>query len=139
MAVSAPSEPRPPLVFVVDGDGAVRRSLWFALGIEGFQVDTFADAETFLKLAECRPGACIVVDYRLKGMSGLELIQSMRRRDCPIPAILTVTNPSPALARQAEAAGVALVEKPLLGPALLDRIREALAGDLPPDDPRAPA
>lgn len=139
MAVSAHSEPRPPVVFVVDGDGAVRRSLRFALGIEGFQVDTFADAEAFLKVGECRPDACVVVDYRLKGMSGLELIQSMRRRDCPMPAILTVTNPSPALARQTEAAGVALVEKPLLGPALLDRIREALAGSLPPAGPDAPA
>lgn len=129
MAVSAISEPQPQgLVFVVDGDGAVRRSLRFALGIEGLAVETFADAETFLGLGECRPDACLVVDYHLKGMNGIDLIAALRRRECGMPAILTVTNPSPALARQAAAAGVALVEKPLLSSGLLDRIREALAG-----------
>lgn len=137
MAVSALPEPQPHgLVFVVDSDGAVRRSLRFALGIEGFSVETFADAETFLGLAECRSDACIVVDYHLKGMNGVELIETMRRRHWPMPAILTVTNPSPALSRQANAASVALVEKPLLGSALLDRIREAFAGDKSrPSDP----
>ncbi|WEK48796.1 MAG: response regulator [Candidatus Kaistia colombiensis] len=132
MAAPAVSDPPPHgLVFVVDGDGAVRRSLRFALGIDGFAVETFGDAETFLRLAECRPDACVVVDYHLKGMNGVELIETVWRRGCRMPAILTVTNPSPALIRRAAAAGVALVEKPLLGSALLDRIREALAGVAP--------
>jgi two-component system response regulator FixJ len=129
MAVPTTHDPQPHgLVFIVDSDGAVRRSLRFALGIDGFSVETFGDAETFLRMADPRSGACIVVDYNLKGMNGVELIETLRKLGCPIPAILTVTNPSPALVRRVAAAGVALVEKPLLGSALLDSIREAFAG-----------
>ena len=123
------------LVFVVDGDGAVRRSLRFALGIEGFAVETFADAETFLDRDEIHSQACIVVDYHLKGMNGVALIEDLRQRDYRMPAILTVTNPSPALMRQAAAAGIALVEKPLLGNALLDQIRAAFASSTPVSGP----
>jgi len=126
MAVPAAHDPEHGLVFVVDGDGAVRRSLRFALGIDGFAVETFADAETFLRLADVRPRACLVVDYHLQGMNGIELIERLRSRDCRMPAVLTVTNPTPALVRKVAAVGVGLVEKPLLGSALLDRIHEAL-------------
>ena len=139
MAVPTAHDPQQHgLVFIVDSDGAVRRSLRFALGIDGFSVETFGDAETFLKMADPRSGACIVVDYNLKGMNGVELIETLRRLDCPIPAILTVTNPSPALARRVATAGIALVEKPLLGSALLDSIRDAFVGRSPLPDGRAP-
>jgi two-component system response regulator FixJ len=139
MAVSvAPDPQQHNLVFVVDSDGAVRRSLRFALGIDGFSVETFGDAETFLRMTEPRSGACIVVDYNLKGMNGVELIETLRRLDCPIPAILTATNPSPALVRRVATTGIALVEKPLLGSALLDSIRDAFVGRSPLPDGRAP-
>lgn len=126
MAVPAAHDPEHGLVFVVDGDGAVRRSLRFALGIDGFAVETFADAETFLKQAEFQPHSCLVVDYHLRGMNGMELVERLRSREWAMPAVLTVTNPTPALVRRVASFGVGLVEKPLLGSALLDRIHEAL-------------
>jgi two-component system response regulator FixJ len=127
MSVLAALDPEPGLVFVVDGDAAVRRSLRFALGIDGFRVETYSDAESFLRFAERAERACLVVDHHLADMTGVDLIERLRARDWTIPFILTVTNPSPALVRRVTAAGIALVEKPLLGNALLDQIRQAFA------------
>jgi len=128
MSVIAAHDPVPGPVFIVEGDGALRRSLQFALGIDGYRVEAYADAEAFLaRSGSAAPAACLVVDYHLPGMNGIELIERLKADGSTMPAILIVTNPSPGLARRAAGAGIALVEKPLLGTALLDRIREALA------------
>ncbi|ODT21536.1 MAG: hypothetical protein ABS35_16985 [Kaistia sp. SCN 65-12] len=128
MSVTAAPDPGHGPVFIVDADGALRRALQFALGIDGYRVETWADAESFLAApGEGGVQACLVVDYHLPGMNGIELIERLEARGAAMPAILIVTNPSPGLARRAAAAGIALVEKPLLGTALLDQIRDALA------------
>jgi two-component system response regulator FixJ len=128
MSVLAANDPGYGPVFIVEGDGALRRSLQFALGIDGYRVEAYADAETFLAAAGgAAAGSCLVVDYHLPGINGIELIERLEARGSALPAILIVTNPSPGLARRAAAAGIALVEKPLLGTALLDQIRDALA------------
>lgn len=127
MSVFRAQDPEQAVVFVVDGDAAVRRSLRFALDIDGFAVETYPDAETFLKLAERPAIACLVVDYHLSGMSGVALIEHLRGLGSAMPAILTVTNPSAALVGRVKRAGVALVEKPLLSTSLLDCIRDAFA------------
>jgi two-component system response regulator FixJ len=114
-------------VFIVEGDIALRRSLQFALGIDGYRVEAYADAGAFLAVAEGAGAACLVVDYHLPDMNGIELIEQLKAAGSIMPAILIVTNPSPGLARRAAAAGVALVEKPLLGTALVDHIRDALS------------
>lgn len=128
MSVSAASDPGLGPIFIVDGDGALRRSLQFALDIDGYRVETWADAEAFLAtVGSPAADACLIVDYHLPGMNGMELIEALQQAGSTTPVILIVTNPSPGLARRAAGAGVALVEKPLLGTALLDQIREALA------------
>lgn len=128
MSVSAAPDPAQGPVFIVDGDGALRRSLKFALGIDGYHVETYASAEAFLATVKApETDACLVVDYHLPGMNGIELIEQLASRGAAMPAILIVTNPSPGLARRTARAGAALVEKPLLGTALLDQIRDALA------------
>ena len=58
-------------------------------------------------------------------MTGMELIASLRGRNVLAPAILTIGNPSAALAGRAALAGVAVVEKPLLGNTLAEQIRAA--------------
>ncbi|BCP53691.1 hypothetical protein K32_23080 [Kaistia sp. 32K] len=115
------------MVYIVDGDAAVRRSLRFALGIDGFTVRTDANAGSFLRRDDIPAHACLVVDHHLVDMSGLDLIERLRLRGWTMPVILTVTNPSSALVRRAASSGIALVEKPLLGTALLDHIRAALS------------
>jgi FixJ family two-component response regulator len=67
-----------------------------------------------------------VVDQKMPGMSGLELIGKLREHNIAAPAILIISQPSAALSMRAATARVPIVEKPLLGNALLDRIQEAL-------------
>jgi FixJ family two-component response regulator len=58
-------------------------------------------------------------------MTGLELIDALRRRHISTPAILIISHPNDAVTVRAVKARVAIVEKPLLSNALLERIREA--------------
>ena len=123
------------VVVVIDNDPAVRASLRFALEIEGFAVQVFATSDELLAHATLPAGACLVVDYLLPTMNGLELVAALRARGVDSPAILITSDPSAHLRREAAAAGLTLVEKPLLGNGLADAIRSALAGSRP--SPRA--
>jgi two-component system response regulator FixJ len=115
-------------VFIVEPDSALRRSLNFSLGIDGYRVETYQDAEAFLAAAhDVTQGSCLVVDYRLPDMDGIQLIERLRASGSNLPAILIVTNPSADLARRVAEADIALVEKPLLGTTLLDAIGDVLS------------
>jgi two-component system response regulator FixJ len=121
--------PGKPVVVIVDDDPAVRNSLAFLLQTEGFSVRSYASgAELLNELPFGRTG-CIVVDYKLPGMNGLDLVAELRRRELAAPAILITTHPSVAVRAQAAARGIPLVEKPLLGDALFLEIRAACAGN----------
>jgi FixJ family two-component response regulator len=109
-------------VFVVDDDLAVLNSLKFALEIEGFPVRIFAAPEDILATGEKLRRGCLVIDYNLPTMNGLALLDRLRDRGISIPAILITSDAGPTLRRQAASAGVAIVEKPLLGGALTDAI-----------------
>lgn len=116
-----------PVVVVVDDDLALRSSLKFALELEGFSVRTYADASALLD--DGLPAAgCLVIDQKLPGMSGLELLHHLRLRHVLLPVILITTHPTRALLAQAAMAGVRVIEKPLLTNALTDGIREAMLG-----------
>lgn len=124
MLPSVPPE-RPPrlgLVVVVDDDPAVRNSLKFALEIEGYRVRLFRSGADLLDLADLPTASCVVVDYNLKGENGLDVIATLRGRNYATPAVLITSNPTPFLQQRAAAAGVPIVEKPLLGNALVDAI-----------------
>jgi FixJ family two-component response regulator len=116
------------VMLVVDDDSAVRNSLRFILEVEGFQVRVYSSAEELLNEASLPDPSCLVVDYHMPGMNGLELVAQLRGRDVLIPAILITPAPSDNLRNRAAAAGVPIVEKPLLGSRLLDSIRMAFDG-----------
>jgi FixJ family two-component response regulator len=67
-----------------------------------------------------------VLDERLSGMSGLQALAALRKRAVTLPAILITSHPQPQLRNAAKAASVPIVEKPLIGDALLTAIRIAL-------------
>ena len=116
------------VMLVVDDDSAVRNSLKFILEVEGFQVRIFSSAEELLNEDSLPDASCLVVDYYMPGMNGLELVAHLRDRNVLIPAILITPAPSENLRNRAAAAGVPIVEKPLLGSRLLDSIRMAFDG-----------
>jgi FixJ family two-component response regulator len=115
------------IVIVVDDDRAVRNSLKFSLEIEGFSVRTYACGGDLLSASTPLTCACLVVDQNMPGMTGLELIARLRDRHISAPAILITTHPSAALAARAACANIRIVEKPLLGNTLVDRIHDACA------------
>lgn len=126
----SPAPPRPvaTALVLVDDDPALLHALGFAFETEGYEVRAFADAEALLASPEAHRGpVCFVFDQRLPGMSGLALLAELRAKNVTAPAILITSNPPPAVRREARAAGVDIVEKPLLDGVLAARIREALA------------
>ena len=116
-----------PIVIVVDDDAAVRGSLKFALEIEGFAVRTYPKGDDLLgdlRLGDC---ACFIIDQRLPGMNGLDVVAELRKERIAAPVILITSHPTNIVQERAARAGVPIVEKPLLGNALIDRIRDAIA------------
>ena len=121
--------PPRPTVLLIDDDPAVRSSLKFALEVEGFAVRAYPTGSDLLNDEDMPESGCLVADYHLPGMNGLDLLARLRDRKVSLPAILITTAPSAAVRRRAASAGVRLVEKPLLSDALFQGIRAAL-GDI---------
>ena len=129
MATHSEIAPLDPVVLVVDDDPAVRNSLKFSLQIEGFSVRAYASGSELLSDPDLPHHGCLVVDLKMPGMTGLDLVASLRERQVALPAILITTNPTAVVRRRAADAGVPVIEKPLLGDALSRGIHDALARD----------
>jgi len=113
-------------VLIVDDDPAVRGSLEFSLKIEGYNVKTYACGADVLDDPDLARSGCLIIDYHLRDMTGLDLLAGLRRRKCNLPAILITSNPSNLLRARATTSGVVMIEKPLLSEALFEGIRTAL-------------
>lgn len=115
-------------VIVVDDDAAVRDSLKFALELEGLDVRIYPGAEEVLAESDWPSHGCLVVDYYMPLMNGVELVDQLRGRRVDLPAILITTKASNAVRSRAACSGFRQVlEKPLEDGALLDSIHSALA------------
>jgi two-component system response regulator FixJ len=114
------------VVIIIDDDLAVRSSLKFSLEIEGLTVRSYATGAELLSAGDLALCSCLVVDQNMPGMNGLDLITLLRARHVATPAILITSHPSPSLRERAHKVGVPIVEKPLLGNALLDKIRDVV-------------
>jgi two-component system response regulator FixJ len=116
-------------IVLVDDDPGVRGALAFAFETEGICIKAFESAEAMLA-APPIAAACYVIDQRLPGMSGLDLVANLRAQDVQAPAILITSHPDARVRAKAHAAGVEIVEKPLLGEVLANRVRAYAGGAL---------
>jgi len=112
------------VVAVVDDDAAVCNSLKFVLELEGFSVRTYASGAELLRAGDIGACDCFVVDERMPGMNGLEVIAEIRDRNLSAPAILIISQPSLRVSARAANSHVPIVEKPFLGNTLVEKIRE---------------
>lgn len=119
-----------PTVFVVDDDEHARKSVCALVRSMGIPAEPFASAEEFLdKYAEDRPG-CLVTDYRMLGMNGLELHEELVRRQVLLPFIVLTGHARTSLAVRAMRSGaVTMLDKPYADDDLWVAIRQALAVD----------
>jgi FixJ family two-component response regulator len=120
------------IVGIVDDDPAVRNSLKFSLELEGFSVGVYASAADLLRVQDLSRFNCLVIDYNMPGMNGLDLVVRLRELRVAAPIILITSGPPKAVVDRANRAMVHIVEKPLLGNTLLDTIQEAVAPKAPP-------
>jgi two-component system, LuxR family, response regulator FixJ len=122
--------PHQPTVFVVDDDEAMRNSLQWLIESLDLTVQTFKSGREFLhRYDPARPG-CLVLDVRMRGMSGLELQDRLRKSDIHIPIIiLTGHGDVPMAVRAIKAGAVEFLQKPVSDQLLLDHIQRALERD----------
>jgi len=121
------SECNGPVVSIVDDDASLRRSVGNLLSSVGFRVETFVSAEEFLSSIHRENIGCLVLDLRMAGMSGLDLLRHLAAVGSPIPVvILTGHGDDEARERSLHAGAVAFLKKPFQGDALLDAVRTAL-------------
>jgi FixJ family two-component response regulator len=117
-----------PLVSVVDDDVSIRKSLDRLIRSVGLEVRAYASAEEFLNATHPRKADCLILDVRLPGMSGIELLHHLIARNCKVPVIFITAHGSDEVAR-AEAASdqtVAYLIKPFNADELLDAVDRTL-------------
>ena len=121
---------KPPTVFVIDDDEAVRTSLRLLLKSVGLPVETFASAQEFLDQYDEDRAGCLVLDIRMPGISGLELQQHLNERNSIMPIVFITGHGDVPMAVEAMQAGaVDFIQKPFRDQDLIDRINRALDKD----------
>jgi FixJ family two-component response regulator len=118
------------IVFVVDDDEPMRKSLQNLIGSVGLRVEAFASAPEFLRSKLTDVPGCLVLDVRLPGLSGLDLQKRMVEAGIEIPIIfITGHGDIPMTVRAMKAGAVEFLTKPFRDQDLLDAIQQALDRD----------
>jgi FixJ family two-component response regulator len=126
---TAPNQNRP-VVLVVDDDTSVREALDSLIRSAGLSVETFPSAHAFLKYSIPNSPACLVLDVRLPGKSGLDLQRDLRSTSRTIPIIfITGHGDIPMSVRAMKAGAVEFLTKPFSDQDLLTAIIQAVASD----------
>lgn len=121
--------PIPGAVLIVDDDAAVRNSLKFALGIEGMDVRLYGSGVELLADDHLPEHGCLVVDYHMPSINGIQLVGILESRHRHYPTILISGHVSDDVRDRAAAAGIReVLEKPLQDETLMNSIRMALSG-----------
>ena len=120
----------PPTVFVLDDDRSMRESLTFLLESVRLRVEAYSGAREFLDSYDPNRPGCLVLDIRLEGMGGLDLLGQLRDRAITLPVIVVTAFGDVRTAVAAMRAGaIDVMEKPVADQVLLDRVHQAIELD----------
>ncbi len=119
-----------PVVWVVDDDEAMRSSLKWLIESVGMRVESFSSANAFLDGHYPGRFGCLLLDVRMPGMSGLELLDHLSREQMlPPTIIITGHGDVPMAVRAMKTGATDFIEKPFNDEVLLDSIRRALTAE----------
>jgi FixJ family two-component response regulator len=118
----------PLTVFVVDDDEDIRTSLSRALEKRGFTVECHTSAQSFLAAYNDGRTGCLILDYGMPGMNGLELQEHLTTLNMPIPIIfITGHGGIPESVQAMRGGAIDFLEKPFRQSTLVERVEAALA------------
>ena len=119
--------PKKGTVFVVDDDEAVRDSLQWLLEGKDYRVRCYDSAENFLARYDAREVACLIVDIRMTGMSGLELQDRLIEQNSPLPIVfITGHGDVPMAVNSMKKGAMDFIQKPFDEAALVTLIERML-------------
>ncbi|GGX60397.1 DNA-binding response regulator [Tateyamaria omphalii] len=118
------------IVFIVDDDEDIRSSLSRALTKRGYNVKSFESADVFLNAYDPDQSGCLVLDYGMPGMNGLQLQERLAQKDYLLPIIfITGHGGVPESVQAIKAGAIDFLEKPFRQSLLLEHIDAALKED----------
>jgi two-component system response regulator FixJ len=119
-----------PVIYVVDDDAAVRESIVALLKLRDLETRAFESAEAFLRSVDLSAPGCLVLDIRMAGMSGLELLAHLRQKGSSLPVIVVTAHADIPTAVKAMKQGAdTFLEKPCSETELWSAIQEVLNRD----------
>ncbi len=119
-----------PIVFVIDDDRMIREGMQSLIRSVGLRVEMFASAQDFLDAKRPDAPACLVLDVRMPGLSGLDLQVKLRDGGIPVPIIfITGHGDIPMSVRAMKEGAHEFLTKPVRGQDLLDAVQKAIAAD----------
>jgi FixJ family two-component response regulator len=123
------------MIYVIDDDVAVLKSLRFLLETEGFDVRAFSSGLALLESSVLHGADCLVLDYKMAGIDGLELSSRLRGLGIDTPIILITGHPDANIRTKASFAGVGqVVLKPDLQDNLVECVRDAIDSHMRPPE-----
>lgn len=119
-----------PIVFVIDDDALIRDGIQSLIKSIGLCVETFASARDFMVAKRPDAPACLVLDVRMPGLSGLDLQRKLSNADIHIPIIfISGHGDIPMSVRAMKEGALEFLTKPVRGQDLLDAVQKAVARD----------
>jgi FixJ family two-component response regulator len=117
-----------PAVFVIDDEAPIQDALRDLLATWGIRAQAYLSAEAFLEQYSDDWTGCLLVDVRMPGMSGFDLLKQLRCRGCSLPAILMTGHGTAGLEQEAsDASALPILEKPFQ----VEQLKDYLAAKCP--------
>lgn len=115
------------VVFVVDDEPEMRDSLADLFEAVGRRVVTFPSSEAFLRSFDSTDPSCLVLDVRMPGMDGIELLREMRKRSLSVPTVVVTAYGDVPMAVDAFKLGVSdFIQKPYRAQSLLESVARCI-------------
>ncbi len=119
-----------PIVFVIDDDALIREGIKSLIRSIGLRAEMYSSAHDFLIAKRPDAPACLILDVRMPGLSGLDLQRKLSEAEIHIPIIfITGHGDIPMSVRAMKDGAVEFLTKPVRGKDLLDAVQKAVAGD----------